>query len=336
MRKSLCLVLLAMIAMQGALSCTARAATWQFGGTPVISRSPGYNYGTSVIQDGNVQKFWWCGTGYVNGIGYTDTIYYYQVDLVTHATVGPMIVFMPSAGTGAFDSYYVSDPSVIMGQFTNPDNGVVYSYAMYYSGTYTSTGNDNRIGVAFSNDGTHWVRYSRPVIGAQGSATNTYGAGQPATYSMDGRGGIIVFYTDTTGGSNSVFYAKTTTGSSFATPHAIPKAGLPALYGNNDFVYNGATAEFYVAAPQPGRAGDRETYRFQLAKMNANALLAGTGTWTLLGPEMNTSVTGLYLNHSPGFLRDKYGNIINNTIETYFAGGTNDTSTWEIYWSILQ
>jgi hypothetical protein len=62
--------------------------------------------------------------------------------------------------------------------------------------------------------------------------------------------------------------------------------------------------------------------------------LSGGGTWETLG-EVNTNLTGYYLNHSPGLKRDLWGNLTGwlPNVQAYFAEGTNDPNTWELTWA---
>ncbi|MBI5826571.1 MAG: hypothetical protein HZB22_02410, partial [Deltaproteobacteria bacterium] len=238
-------------------------------------------------------------------------------------------------GTGKWDSYFTCDPSVIRGEFINPENGNAYSHAMYYTATDRSDGTNNKIGLAFSNDGITWERLSRPVIAPQVNATSGYGAGQAATYNINAKAGIYVFYTDTSTNLGSrVWVRYTSNGIAFGPPVLLSNQGVPLSY-NSDFAYDYNSGYFYAAISLLPRPVDRETYRFVIARMPANDLLNGHGVWEALAT-VDTGVTGYYLNHSPGLLRDYYGNLTPwlPAIEVYFSEGTNDPATWDLTWVI--
>jgi hypothetical protein len=69
--------------------------------------------------------------------------------------------------------------------------------------------------------------------------------------------------------------------------------------------------------------------------MPASQLIRGQGVWEALG-YVNQNLTGYYLNHSPGLLRDKYGNLTPwlPVVEAYFAQGNNDPNTWDLTWAM--
>ncbi len=311
------------------LALSARADYQLPAGQPLFTRL-GYNYGPSVISDGKTEKFWWCGFG-LGPSGLTDTIQYRYRDLGTGQWSSTQQVLVP--GTATWDSAFVCDPSVVTGNFIDPEDGVAYTYAMYYTATDASQVN-NRIGLAFSNDGITWVKYSQPVISPQ-QMNGTYGAGQAATYNFNGRAGLYVFYTDTTTGfGNRVFVRKTTDGVNFSAPVLISdanNAGL-SLMSNADFAYDMVSRNFYtVRETIPSRPGDREVFQLALARMSASDLLAGTGQWEILG-FVNTALTGFYMNHNPGLLRNGFGqiNISLPNVTIYFAGGANDPASWNL------
>ncbi len=286
---------------------------------------PGYSYAPSVIADGNFLQVWWCGYGAIPGTTFqTDVIYYRTRDTATGAMSTPQIVFWPEPGQ--WDGRYTCDPSVIRGRFQS--GGQDYSYALYYTATDRTDGTNNRIGVAFSNDGVTWSRYAQnPVIYPHTFPTSSYGAGQAATCNRDGAGGIVLFHTDHSGGG--VLVRASSDGINFSAPAALPRQGAIPIQ-NNDFAYDPEDDSYYGAIELPVKAGDRETSGFGLYRMPASQLLAGTGAWEQLA-SVGTATTGAHLNHSPGLVRDGFGNLEPQRVEVYFARGTNDPNTWTLY-----
>jgi hypothetical protein len=335
------------------------------GQTALISRS-GYDYGASVIEDSGIRKYWWCA----NTLTIADVILYAEETIITGAFTTPVVVMQPNNSSSAWDRSFNCDPSVVRGQFVNPEDNSSYTYAMYYTATDTGPGShfnpgspghprdpqygaNNRIGVAFSNDGVRWVKYSSPVLTPQGNAAVSYGAGQPATYNSDGVDGIWLFYTDFSGpGGENVYFQTTKDGVTFNNRVALSTSGLlrgqPVRMGNIDiaFDYEGniyATIPFAYpvqgqinSSPEGMRPGDSERYRFGLYRMPANNLTSGT--WENLG-YIDTDATGHHINHNAALVRDSFGNIPlgSSTIRMVFAGGDNDPQSWDLYsatWNI--
>ncbi|MFB3916008.1 MAG: hypothetical protein ACE14M_04725 [Terriglobales bacterium] len=296
----------------------------------VLFSHPGYNYAPSIIANGNLRDVWWCGLGSTPGRLMTDVIYHSALNIITGTWSPIQQVLWPSPS--GWDSRYTCDPSVIKGSFQNPDNGQTYSFALYYTATDAASGVNNRIGVAFSNDGINWTKYSgNPVIHPQVEPTVTYGAGQASTYSQDAGSSLILFHTDdSTNVGARVWVHTTSDGIHFVPPTLLSNQGA-TLYANNDFAFDPASQQFYAAIELPVTPPNRETSGFALCRMPASSLLSGSGTWEQLAV-VSTSNTGQALNHSPGLVRDGYGNVVGlPVLETYFASGTNDPSTWTLY-----
>jgi F5/8 type C domain len=324
-----------------------------------------YDYGASVIQEGDTRKYWWCAQ---DGTTY-DVILYRTYTISTGQYSPVQQVLIPNNSVPTWDRSYICDPSVIQGQFVNPDNNQTYAYAMYYTATdrgpgtpFNGTnqdGTNNRIGIAYSNDGINWARYSQnPIIFPQTSPTNTYGAGQAATYNSDGAAGIRVLYTDFSSGGEKLYTRTSSDGRTFGPATVVSNSGVipnnsgplfgqtPSI-GNGDLAFDSVGqywyATFALAFP-PGefgsntpnasslgfRLGDRERYQFGLYRMAQGQF--PTGTWEVLG-YVDSNLTGNTINHNAALVRDKWGNVNATlpTIETIFSGGANDNTTWDLY-----
>lgn len=304
----------------------------------------GYNYAPSIITENGTTDIWWCGQG--------------ETDVIFHRSYNPQtgfspaqIVFQPTPGS--WNRQYVCDPSVIKGSFTNPADGQRYSYAMYYSGADNQPGNNNQIGLSLSNDKINWVDFPTPVISSINPAVaqSNYGSGQPATFNIDGRSSLFIFTTDLSGpqgvnGFGDLYVRRTSDGVHFDKPVRVPNVASDGttINPNSDFGYDHATGDVYVitglpgrncrqvACKDPARNPDRETYQLGLFRMPMEALLSGNpAKWTPIG-YLNSDVTGFYLNHSPGFQRDSYGNITPflPNITVFFSGGDPYPGTWRI------
>lgn len=302
---------------------------------------PAYDYAASIIQEGATRRIWWCGYE----LYYTDVIYHRSQNLETGEYSPIQRVFAPTMGEAKWDNQFVCDPSVVMGQFFNPDDQRTYAYAMYYTGTEVGAGTNARIGVAFSQDGISWIRYSgNPIIHPQVFPTTTYGAGQAATYNSNGRANIWLFHTDFTPNGESLYMRTTTDGINFSDAMPISTDGvLPGQtvrVGNADLAFDYVGQQWYAVfpyaydsgRPRPLRPGgkDRERYFFGLYRMPANQF--PSGTWERLGL-VSTDSTGQVTNHNPALVRDRFGNV-NATlpsIEMIFSAGGSNAETWDLF-----
>ncbi|MGH3450650.1 MAG: beta-xylosidase, partial [Haloechinothrix sp.] len=153
-----------------------------------------YNYGPTVMLDGELTRMWWCSQyGKARPAG--DDILYATTRSLTEKFTGPggripRAVF--SGRPGGFDGMHTCDPSVVK------VDGVYY---LYYTGAKGAHSFGNAIGLATSRDGIHWTRANggKPIIGPAGDTErdNSYGAGQPAVVFLDGW--FYLMFTDTTG-----------------------------------------------------------------------------------------------------------------------------------------
>jgi hypothetical protein len=368
---------------------TVLESTWFTSPTATFIRPSLYDYGASVIKDGNLTHFWWCG----EKAGGTDAIFYGQYNTSENKYyLHPGPVLEPTYLSSKWDGRYVCDPSVVKGVFKNPEDGKTYSHAMYYTATdrfddwYNSNppnfhapqpdpnkdnrrlvtdkcgverdfdGTNNRIGVAFSNDGIIWVPYSKPIISGQFPHetrkiyTHTYGVGQAMTYNADGKSAIWIVYTDETYCDNDKVSTlddklprlrTSTDGINFGPPIAVSKNGITedgvnvAPGSGGDIAFDYVNDYWYGVWSFPGRTNDIEASRIALARMPGRAF--PSGTWEVLG-YINTNLTNDYLTHTGALVRDKWGNI-NATlpvVEVIYTGGKSgatrklQTDTWEL------
>jgi hypothetical protein len=277
-----------------------------------------YDYSPSVIQSGSVEQFWWCGqaSNPNNPSQNTDTIQYATIDLATGAATKPVTVLGETPG--GWDSVYTCNPQVVGGVFSNPlGDGQTYSHAMYYVGTAQRSGAANSVGVAFSNDGTHWKKYPRPVILT--STQTAYGIGQPAPYNSDRKSAIWLFYEDVDQANGMRHLEATSTdGVHFQTAGTLTTDGMDPNYPAaswGDLAYDPETnywyAVFNMNVRDPSTTGnhaERGQLGVTLYRIPAASLLTGATPWEELH-SFDTNGTGNESNFIAGFLRDEYGNI---------------------------
>ncbi|HVW41496.1 MAG TPA: beta-xylosidase [Amycolatopsis sp.] len=160
----------------------------------VAAGGPGapYNYGPTVMIDGDKTRMWWCSQ-YATALPPGDDILYGEAASADGPFTGPGGGVPPavlSGNPGQFDAVHTCDPSVIR------VNGTYY---MYYTGAAGDHALGNAIGLATSTDGITWTRSNAPIVGPSHDKhrDNLYGAGQPSAVYRDGW--FYLMFTDTTG-----------------------------------------------------------------------------------------------------------------------------------------
>jgi hypothetical protein len=275
-----------------------------------------YNYSPSIIQTGNTLQIWWCSQG-VNPLDSsqnTDAIYFSSANVTTLIFSKPILVLSETPGT--WDSAYTCNPKIIGGVFDNPvGDGRTYSLAMYYVATAEVSGENNSIGVAFSNDGVHWQKYPEPVIPS--SSPTGYGVGQPSVYNTDQKAAITIFYEDSNPTVHHVA-AVSSDGLHFVvhgdlTTHGMNADNPYATWG--DMAFDSIKREWYAIFNRPlrpptttGEVLEHGQYGVELYKIGQDALLTGTSAWRPIAT-MDTNRTGFESNFLSGFIRDAYGTL---------------------------
>ena len=275
-----------------------------------------YNYSPSIIQTGNTLQVWWCGQGVnpLNPSQDTDLIYYSSVDATTLDFSHPEPVLSENPGT--WDAAFTCNPKVIGGVFVNPlGDGQTYSLAMYYVATAFGDGTNNSIGVAFSNDGTHWIKYPRPVI--QSSIPGGYGVGQPSLYNADHKAAVTLVYEDTNPTNHHVA-ANSSDGIHFTIQGTVTTDGLDPDNPNptwGDMALDASTGDWYAVFNRPIRPStttggivERGQYGVELYKINQNSLVTGKSPWKQLAT-IDTNSTGFECNFIAGFVHDAFGTL---------------------------
>lgn len=160
----------------------------------VAAGGPGapYNYGPTVMLDGDRTRMWWCSQ-YPTAQPPGDDILYGEAASVDGPFTGPGGNVPPavlSGNPGQFDGAHTCDPSVIR---------VDGTYYLYYTGAAGDHALGNAIGLATSTDGLAWTRANGPIVGPSHDEhrDNLYGAGQPAVVYLNGW--FYLMFTDTTG-----------------------------------------------------------------------------------------------------------------------------------------
>ncbi|HEV2396670.1 MAG TPA: hypothetical protein VGS27_07000 [Candidatus Sulfotelmatobacter sp.] len=232
----------------------------------------------------------------------------------TLKSTGPKLVMAETPGS--WDSALLCNPKVIGGVFQNPlGDEITYKYAMYYVATAWMSGDENSIGVAFSNDGINWKKYPLPVIAA--TTSKSYAVGQPSVYNTDQKSAIYMLYEDSFPTEHHLA-ATSNDGVHFSVQGTVTSNGLDSddpdtTWG--DVAYDSKKNEWYAIFNRPLRAPsttgnvvERGQYGVELFKIKQDALLTGASPWQQLA-NMDTNSTGFESNFIAGFVRDFYGDI---------------------------
>ena len=218
----------------------------KYGSNPVHSGSSG-EWDANGVRDpwvlkvGNTYHMWY--------IGWVTTSGYY----VGHATSSDGTswtedssnpVFGPES-ENAWEQYYISNPCVSW------ENG---RYVMYYTGAYTT--NKQRIGIAYSQDGTTWSRDARNPFLDWGNASRFSDDGLSMGSVMREGGYTHVYYAGYSGTNWEIGYASVgTKKATYTTPVLDASGHWPVAWGSLSWdgdVPLGTSLRFQVATNQGG------------------------------------------------------------------------------------
>lgn len=298
----------------------------------LMPSQPGWDYSPSAMNDlDGKEKVWWCGEQ--NG----HDVIKYSERTASGFWSQPQIVLQAGIFTKAplsWEGEMTCDPTVIRGAWNY--NGTPYGYAMYYTTNDPSTSvSNNRIGLAFSKNGTSWVKYIYSPVIYDGAAGNQYGTGQPVAISSNGGSGVRIFYTFVDhDGSIHYFVRESTNGINFGGKSEISQNGL-MLNGAPGISHRNAAI---AIAPASANGG----YAYYLANVcetyndNPDGVTWGTAkgicVYRIRGDSLYTGVWERVLDSGhikpvevePGFSTSIYGYINSSDIYLYFACSGDD------------
>lgn len=293
-----------------------------------------YDYAPSVMVDGSTTKMWWlCGehdpsTGFV-----LDTVCY--ATKTTGAWSTPTVVLRSDKTNYPWEGDFLGDPSVVKGSYAADGNS--YTYALYY-GAADVSGQGNDIGVAFSNDGVSWHKYSGNPVVSDPQALYDYGTGLPSAYSTGGANVTLAYFDHRRNGQT--FVRTSTDAKSFAatTPYRLPFSGTELFA---DIAYSQSESRWYLATKNQVGSGydgtshsDSESYIFR-----SNGSSITTQEWALVG-RVDTALTGYRMNHNAGWFRNTSGDLYYSGSNFFIAYGaqTQDPNNKDDpqYWDIGQ
>lgn len=273
--------------------------------------SPSWDYSPSWMADTVTGKdrVWWCSdrwSQYENEPqGEGDVIKYAENPSATGFPQIYQTVLTPSRdANGNFTSWEgpcVCDPSVVRGAFNF--NGSSYGMVMYYTASQQCW-TDNKIGVAFSNDGINWIKNPAPIISTNFSnnAIQRYGAGQPQARNVNGASGITLWHRDTPEQGPSNFYERyASDGINFGPATALSLNGIQRGITENASIALSPSAPYHLflatAMPDLSLGIYKIPYEDRFS-----------GTWQNIAIIPRTDGNDVF---EPGFRTDIFGNLTN-------------------------
>lgn len=275
-----------------------------------------YDYAPSVIVENGVERAWWCGHN-VNG----DGVYYAERTQPSGEWSEPDLVLRADQ---TWEAVHVCDPSVIAGDFTV--EGVDYDYLMLY-GAADLSGQNTKLGSAFSNDGVTWHKPLDDALLEEPGMIYDYGVGMPALFGHDGD--VYVAYYDTGRNSAAIVREVLADGTLGADLTMLPVSSGDTFA---DLAFSEAEQKWYLAT-KAQRAGisDEESYVY----VSRTADLATT-EWVHLGI-VGEYLTGYPMNHNAGWYRTAEGALYEPAgVKRLIFGaqdggqGTWDPDKWEL------
>lgn len=313
-----------------------------FSGGELLFDQSGWDYSPSSMLDADgKEKVWWCG--HLDG----HDVIKYRERLQNAPWSAPQIVlqsdrFKAGQTPLPWEGVHTCDPTVARGTWDYL--GQIYTYILYYTTERPSTtGTDNRIGVAFSKDGIVWKKHAVPVI--NDGDTGTYGTGQSVAWSASGGAGVRTIYTfvDSTGGIK-YYYRESADGINFGERRELSQSGLtlngvpgishaspaigfaPGIYQNRYYYHLVSVCETHNDSPNGSAWGTAKA----VCVYRAEGDNAFTGTWTRVLDSTHVKPVEV----EPGFRTNLYGAIdeLPTVTVNHGCSGSGQPNTWEICW----
>lgn len=314
------------------LSKAVARIAWDPYSLRLVLHRPGefYEYAPSVIEEDGVEHLWSCQNAQAGVI--RDHIFY------TKRVQGVVVenrVVLAGGPAGAWDSFHTCDPSVLKSRVVY--DGITYAYVMFYLGNDVNASRHNQIGVAFARRiGGPWKKYPAPIVTS--ADLHAWGVGQPSATSIDGRGRILLFYTQGDKFGAGAFRRDLHLGN-MAHPiigDAVPvtTAGLTGTHGatdwlnNFDIAYDPSRDRFFAVREQHPYSTTHPRYigaSLQVVSIDGASIWNGGGQWRVEGA-ITPDLTGFPRNHNGGFQRTPAGTLPHpHQISVVFSRSCADT-----------
>lgn len=286
-----------------------------------------YRYAPTAVEENGYRYTFWCAN-LTSGV-VTDHIIMRRDQWTGSGwTVGSEKVALAPGAAGSWDDRHVCDPDVVRGEFhyTAPgeSSATKYTYALFYLGVddEQASGGVNQVGWAVANSlQGPWKRVSvtAPLV----SATQWWGAGQPAVTSIDGKGDVLLFYTRGDPSGTRTLRRKASLLNANApaldVEKKLPTTGLTQLNGSPDpanhggaLVYDIGRDRFWLIRaghPFPTSCPDFVSDHLQVASIPGSSVWNATGSWT-----MHANISGALMGSARvfdgGFAKSPYGNLL--------------------------
>ncbi|PKU25112.1 putative Ig domain-containing protein [Telmatospirillum siberiense] len=290
--------------------------------TLTISNPQRYNYGSSVLTDGQTDYIWSCSNQQPSVI--QDSIFYTVAPSGEVPATLPTSVAVAPSSAAPWGSFHLCDPSVVRGSFSY--FGTPYRYAMFATGTPLNASTDNSVGVAYANDPAGpWTVAPTPVV-ANPYATSAWGEGQPSVVYASGSN-VLLTWTDGSPTLTRTEAAWITLSSqagdsgpgwSMTVPWAISGGGLRMTTAAGDYLhdadmsYDPASGLVYAArpvGPYPTAGSTQVESAVEVDSLPLANFLAGNGTWSRVGATITSAQSGAGRNDNPALVRNMDGTL---------------------------
>jgi hypothetical protein len=332
-----------------ALTGAARADVWSPGSAsagfpPVFGHF--YRYAPSVVQDTpTTRQAFFCANQSADEV--RDHVITQRAFLQGGAWVwGPERVVLAPTSTG-WDGKHLCDPEVVAGAFKVGTH--TYSWALFYTGAHDSGAQTdlNGIAVAFADsiDGT-WYRWGELVPYPDASCTDAkgcWGVGQPSVTSIDGKGRMLLFYTQATNLIPTRVVRREIDLSDMSAPQLgsevpvltdglVAQQGSSVVLRNVSVVYDGYRDKFVIARETETDA--RIASVTEVASIPGAAVWSGDlvyGAWQPLY-EIGSATSGFPFNHNAGIVRSLYGTLLDpHSLDVYFTVASGNAPVPDLY-----
>jgi hypothetical protein len=282
-----------------------------------------YDWGFSVIKEGNIYKMWWVRPSQYDAIWYAESIdfknWYNEKRVLT--------ISSPIVKEYEWLKWMIAKPSVIK------VNG---TYHMYFEGPATNEiengvniETDNNVFLATSKNGLDWTLYPNntnpePVIRQPKNLMGKryYGVGQPSAFYKDGV--YYVYYCYVMEGKNQVMVATSNDGKNFGNPLNHKNLGM---INGSGVKYNAVTNKYVMIFDYRNKPADYGNYYIMESSDPLNWPYQSTSKAAMSSVKVTNNKGHQYA--FPEFVTNEQGHITTETFYiTYMQGKISKTSDW--------
>lgn len=307
-----------------------------------------YNYCPTIIKEQNNYHNFYCSNE--NSYEVLDHIFYKKIKNINKFFFIKEETKILSPTPDSWDSVHVCDPSIIKGEFNY--NGNCYNYLMTYLGCNTYDNQQNKIGIAISNNLDYgWIKINEinPLISIdydfEHQDSFQWGVGQPSIINIDNKNKVLIFYTKGTF-NKTCEMTSLWDFSDLNKPHRLWEVEL-SNKGTNDFISNAdfvfdETNLYMICDVHPFEEGvlsniptKSNIYKTKITDFYSEESFLNCN-WEKI-KTIDKNETSFDRNHNSSILRDEYGHFIDNTIIYSYAKEKEDflNSLWTYRFSMI-